>query len=510
MSQRAACTIITASYLAYAKTLAETLRLHNQDLPLYVLIVDPPADFDRNQFTSFKPLYLDVFADRAPAFEQMSFYYSAPEFCWALRGLLHEYFLEQTDYESWVFLDSDIMVNGSLEPVFEQLRQCSILLNPHFQKTGYLPAGSWIELSVLKVGKFNGGFLGLRRSTVSRAFIDWFKARLERFCFDAPNFEGLHSLSGDFPEVQMLRHPGANLAHWNLFEREVVLHPSGGVSVDGQPLLFTHFSGWSIEDPEAVSRYSPHYTNPPNIPAWEKIGRDYANHLLKQGYAETIGYPYGFGHFKDGQSITPVQRRLYYNDCRQGNYPVDQPFDHPERFVDRAHESIEGIGFVREELERTQRFAALTQGQLATAQQHLNGTQQQLDQSQQQLGETQQQLVETQQQLVETQQQLAACQQQLGETQQQSHQLQVQSSQQQQQLGQYESQLFELQQTCEDLQQGQVALKMDLEAHHQQLQASHAQSLQQQNQIDLMQRSKFWKLGCLWYTFWHRVKQQLR
>jgi hypothetical protein len=508
---RAACTIITANYLAYAETLAETLARHNPDLPLYVLIVDPPADFDRHQFTAFKPLYLDLFADQAPLIEQMSFYYTAPEFCWSLRGFLHEYMLEQTQHESWVFLDSDMMINGSLDPIFEQLSRCSILLNPHFQKTGYLPAGSWIELSVLRVGKFNGGFLGLRRSPAARAFIDWFKARLARFCFDAPRFEGIHTLYSDqlwldlvpihFQDVELLRHPGANLAHWNLFEREMVLHASGEVSVDGQPLLFTHFSGWSIEDPTAVSRHSPHYTNPPNIPAWEKIGQDYRDRLMANGYAEKITWPYGFARFSNGEEITYEQRRLYYNDLRDherrhGQVSIEHPFNHPEHLSDRPLDATPGLAFVGEELTRNHRA--------------LGQTQQQLVETQQQLANKQQQLVETQQQLATTHQQVETVQTVYQDLEEQLAQAQTHRADLQDQVNQRQQQLTETQQNHSALQRQNDEVMVQLQARIDHIEDLRRQTADQGQQIAQMENSKFWKIGVLWYSCLHQIKQKLK
>jgi hypothetical protein len=496
---RAACTIITANYLAYAETLAQTLAHHNPDLPLYVLIVDPPADFDRHQFTTFKPLYLDLFADQAQLIEQMSFYYTAPEFCWSLRGFLHEYMLEQTIHESWVFLDSDMMINGSLDPIFDQLSQCSILLNPHFQKTGYLRAGSWIELSVLRVGKFNGGFLGLRRSSTTTQFIAWFKERLNRFAFDEPCFEGTHVLYADqlwldfvpihFLDVALLRHPGANLAHWNLFERDVVLHPDGTVSVDDQPLLFTHFSGWSIDEPESVSRHSPHYENPPNIPAWEKNGREYRDRLLNNGYREKIAWPYGFARFSNGQEIAYDQRRLYYNDLRNGQGDVDQPFQHPERFENRGLKTIGGVAFVGQELARTHR--ALTE------------IQQGLNDSQQQLASTQQQLADTQQRLNDSQANYSDLGQQLAITQTRGEGLA-------QQVLHLSHQITEASQNYSHLQAQQVETQGQLQARIQHIEDLKRQVADQTHQIALMERSKFWKVGVVWYTCLHRIKQKLK
>jgi hypothetical protein len=527
MSQRAACTIITANYLAYAATLAETLALHNPGLPLYVLIVDPPQGFDRHQFTTFKPLYLDDFK-ASHLIEQMQFYYTASEFCWSLRGVLHEYMLEHTTYESWVFLDSDMMVSGSFDPIFQQLDQCSILLNPHFHKTGYLPAGSWIELSVLRVGKFNGGFLGLRRSPAARHFIPWFKERLNRFAFDEPRFEGMHVLYADqlwldfvpthFQEVEYLRHPGANLAHWNMFERDVVLHSDNSVTVDGEPLIFTHFSGWNIEQPDEVSRHSPMYRHQAVSSAWANLGEEYRRRLIHHGYYAFIQWPYGFGTFDDGQPILREQRRLYYNDWRYGTYPVDAPFHHPERFVDRAYPALEGIGFVKEELDRTQRFVLELQTHRAEDQQQQLTLQQQFAESQQQFAASQQELSASQEELSACQQELSASQEELSASQQELTEFRQQSAvSQQQQLIQSqhalsicEAQITTAQGVHETLQQDKQALHQEIQAQSHHIQALQDQIRQQQDRILFMESSKFWKLGCLWYTFWHRAKRKLR
>jgi hypothetical protein len=505
MSQRAACTIITANYLAYAETLAETLVQHNPELQLYVLIVDPPDDLDHQQFQRFKPIYLSDLGE-ADLLEQMSFYYGPAEFCWSLRGFMHEYMQNHTQHDTWLFLDSDMMISGSFDPIFAQLDHCSILLNPHFQKTGYLPAGSWIELAVLRAGKFNGGFLGLKRSPTTAQFITWFKARLNRFAFDEPCFEEIHVLYADqlwldlvpihFPEVELLRHPGANLAHWNLFERDVVLHPDGTVSVDGQPLLFTHFSGWSIDEPELVSRHSPHYSDPPNIPAWEKKGREYRDRLLNNGYVEKITWPYGFARFRNGQEITYDQRRLYYNDLRNGQCPVDQPFQHPERFENRPLKAIGGVAFVGQELARTHRALTQTQTQLAD--------------SQQQLADTQQQMADSQQQLASTQQRLNDSQVNCSSLTQQVNLSQAQGEDLTQQVLQLNHQLTEATQNYSHLQIQNGEIMGQLQARIQHIEDLKRQTADQMHQIAMMERSKFWKVGVVWYTCMHRIKQKLK
>jgi hypothetical protein len=51
----------------------------------------------------------------------MSFYYSPFEFCCELLGFLHDYILNHTEVQSWIFLDSDILVLRNFDEIFQQI-----------------------------------------------------------------------------------------------------------------------------------------------------------------------------------------------------------------------------------------------------------------------------------------------------------------------------------------------------------------------------------------------------
>jgi lipopolysaccharide biosynthesis glycosyltransferase len=51
----------------------------------------------------------------------MSFYYSPFELCCELRGFLHDYILNHTEVQSWIFLDSDILVLRNFDEIFQQI-----------------------------------------------------------------------------------------------------------------------------------------------------------------------------------------------------------------------------------------------------------------------------------------------------------------------------------------------------------------------------------------------------
>ena len=120
MNELAVCTIITKSYLPYARTLAGSLARYNPNVNLYVLLADEVDNYFDPSLEPFKFIYLEDLSE-PKIVEQMCFYYTPFELCCGLRGLLHEYMLEKTDVQKWLFLDSDIMVCNPLTVIFNQL-----------------------------------------------------------------------------------------------------------------------------------------------------------------------------------------------------------------------------------------------------------------------------------------------------------------------------------------------------------------------------------------------------
>jgi hypothetical protein len=184
MNELAVCTIITKSYLPYARTLASSLAKYNPDVILYVLLADKIDGYFDPSLENFKFIYLEDLPC-TEEIEQMCFCYTAFELCCALRGVLHEYMFDKTNIQKWIFLDSDIMIFSPLDVIFEQLGTTSILLTPH---NSIIPIDdkyiASCEISFLKCGLYNAGFLGLNRTDTSKKFIVWFKNRLKNFAFD--------------------------------------------------------------------------------------------------------------------------------------------------------------------------------------------------------------------------------------------------------------------------------------------------------------------------------------
>ncbi len=321
MHERIVCTVITVNYLAFARTLAYTLKKYNPNYWLYVLIVDANKSSFDSTSELFEPIFLEDLSDQK-LIKQMCFYYTPFELCCALRAWLHEFIYRNKISNTWIFLDADIAIYNSLDLVFNELEHASILLNPHLTKPVESSCLENLEVSILVSGIYNAGFLGLKRSEETQKFIKWFKARLANYCFNRRGETLSNLLFVDqlwlnfvphfFDDVAFLKHPGVNAAYWNLAFKKIN-KKNDIYLVDNEPIIFVHFTGWNFSHP---SRLSVHLSTDKTPTGWSEIGEEYQQLLLKFGYEEFKKFHYGFASFENGRTVTPEARYYYFMDAK--------------------------------------------------------------------------------------------------------------------------------------------------------------------------------------------------
>lgn len=313
------CTIVTRNRLAYARTLADSLLEHNPGGKLFVLLVDQKNERFDDSIEHFTALRIEDLSEQ-DCIARMSFYYSAFEFCNALKGLLLDYLFNQATFEKVIYLDSDIMVCSSFQKIIDKLNLASILLIPHSflpveKLTDFLP----YEIELLRRGLYNAGFIGIQKTETSQVFMKWFKERLQFYAFDNLK-EGmyvdqlwLNLVPLYFKNVAFLSDPGANLGHWNLSGRKLTKNDKGDIVVNGEPISFVHFSNWNPMEPHRIVNWKSIYDEQPQV-LWGELACSYARRLFDNGYEKTISIPYAFDYFSDGSVIAKEMRRLYYED----------------------------------------------------------------------------------------------------------------------------------------------------------------------------------------------------
>ncbi|MFH0800864.1 MAG: hypothetical protein V2A78_00545 [bacterium] len=325
------CTSICANYLPKAMALAESLRKVEPGASFLCCLLEreaPPEAVTGGNF-DFLVLGKDLgIAD----FDSFIFKHSIMEASTAVKGRLFRYLLDHfPDHGELIYLDPDILAVSSFHELKEALREHSIVLTPHLtipeEKDTYsatLEAVIDNELCALQHGVFNLGFLAIRRSPDAEAFINWWAARLDMFCYD-DIARGIFTdqkwidLAPCFFDVHILKHPGYNAAPWNLSMRRIT--GSDPLLANGEPLRFFHFSGFDSGANEAMLKK---YVSDPGSPV-HRLREDYLRALREHGQ-ETLGKePWSYDFFFSGERIDRRSRLAYRADGKlRESYP--QPF----------------------------------------------------------------------------------------------------------------------------------------------------------------------------------------
>ena len=294
-------TIVAQNFLPFARVLAASLRQHHPEVPFVTVVADRPAAACAPGGEPFEVVFLDDLG--IPDLRRLCFGYSRQQVSISVKPYLLQYLLDR--FSSAVFLDADILVLDSLQPLFDAVRTHAICLTPHFLAPLSGTDRRTRDLNILQAGVYNGGFVGVSEHLSARRFLTWWADRLRTHCrHDVAH--GMHYdqrwldlVPGLFDGVQIVRDPGCNVAYWNLRERASC------------PPRFFHFSGFEPDRPHRITRYPTRLTRETIPPEAAALFTRYVECLRDEGYFEYRSQPYGFGAFDNGVPIPDVARHIY-------------------------------------------------------------------------------------------------------------------------------------------------------------------------------------------------------
>lgn len=302
-------TIVSRNYFAYARTLGDSLRQSNPLTDFNVLIVDRKDPAFEAQHPDWSITWVEDLG--IPDFEQVAFKYDILELNTNVKPTFAKHLLER--YEKVIYLDPDIFVYNSLQPIIDLLDIHSVVLTPHITEPindGKLPG----EPEFLTSGIYNLGFGAFNSSAESLKLLAWWEQRCLHLAFNEQSqgffvdqkwMDFVPSLCAT---AFILRDPQYNTAYWNLHEREVVWIDACA-TIAGKPLVFFHFSGLPPEGDDRVSKYQTRYllAERPDIAPLFKV---YRERLKGNGHFEYLKLSYGFGSFANGTPVPSVARRI--------------------------------------------------------------------------------------------------------------------------------------------------------------------------------------------------------
>lgn len=313
---RVACTIASNNYLAHATVLARSFLAQHPEAHFVLCLAD-----ERDASLAY-PDALDARIRVVPAralgiagFASMAFQYTVVEFNTAVKPFLLEHLLWRLGYASALYLDPDILVTGSLAPLYDALGTRDVVLTPHIT-TPYVDERHPGVTDLLRAGVYNLGFIGVAARPAVRTFLRWWQARLERDCIVAPadgifvDQRWVDMLPAFHDRVHVERDPGCNVAYWNLHERQV-RRRGEAFTCNGQALRFFHFSGAMFEaHGTTLSKHQDRHRLPA-AGALTDLFHAYRYLLFRSGHATTVRTAYAYGHFADGMAIPPQVRSIY-------------------------------------------------------------------------------------------------------------------------------------------------------------------------------------------------------
>jgi len=286
-----AFTICSNNYLAHAKTLGDSFLESHPDFKFVIVLVDRYAEgFDYSPFSKFTVIPVEDIPLGELA--ELQGKYNITELNTAVKPAYFHYLFTTFSADKVIYIDPDILVKSRFDEVLDVLDSKNIVITPHicspvddeFAPTDY---------HTIRGGVFNLGFIGLSQYPAVTGFLDWWHHRVIKYGYN--NFAlnmfydqlWINYVPAFYDNYHILKHPGYNMANWNLHERVLSQTDDGQYRVNREyPLRFFHFSSYHYTRPDVICSYLTRFSfesRPDLRPLFDEYTR-----LLKANNADVI------------------------------------------------------------------------------------------------------------------------------------------------------------------------------------------------------------------------------
>jgi hypothetical protein len=304
-------TSFTWAYLPRALVLARTLKAAHPDWTLWALVVDEAPE-GTDLTAALAPFDAVMYADALgiPDFRPWMFRHDLVEACTAVKAPMLRHLL-RAGAENVIYLDPDIAVFHPMHDIATRLDSASVVLTPHQAEPNADPQ-AWGdgEMTSLRYGIYNLGFLGVRNDANGRAFAAWWDGLTRQACYDDVA-NGLFTdqkycdlVPGLFAGVHVERDPGCNVASWNLSRRRLRFTAEGDLLANDSPLKFYHFTKIDGVGDTMTERYAGD-----NVEVYELA--NWYRRAVRECAVSVAERPWAYGHFANREPIPRPVRLLW-------------------------------------------------------------------------------------------------------------------------------------------------------------------------------------------------------
>lgn len=335
-------TSIALNYFPKARVLSTTLKKFHPDWKFCMLVSEDVDEQTRATMLSYDDIdevisydqliITDGFATKLNdvEFKQWCFKHAIVEFCTAVKGSALKFLLNKPDCEAAFYFDPDIAIFDGLTQLTDHFKNGkSILLTPHLTDIEKTYDAVWDnEISILRHGIYNLGFIGVKNDANGHKLAQWWKDRLDMYCYaDIPN--GVFTdqswcdmVPAVFDGVHVLRLPQYNVSTWNLNHRFVDGKDLDNLYVNKDfKLCFYHFSGFDSGAQLAMlNKYAQ------GMPKLFLLRDWYIAECQRLDNPEFSQRKWQFNYYSDGEKISNEHRIVYRQRSDLQQYFSD-PFD---------------------------------------------------------------------------------------------------------------------------------------------------------------------------------------
>lgn len=173
------------------------------------------------------------------------------EYCWTMKPVFLDYIISRYNTAKYyAHVDADLFLFNNIDLLFNENPKASIFLTEHYNSKEF-------EYYYDLTGKFNTGFVGFKNNSEGKTAIRIWKDKCIEKC--TGEYDTVNKTFGDqryveewpdiFKNVLIVKSIGANTAFWNV-KNYKVSEQNNSVYVNNTPLIFYHFSAFTIIGPQ--------------------------------------------------------------------------------------------------------------------------------------------------------------------------------------------------------------------------------------------------------------------
>jgi hypothetical protein len=305
-------TSAAVNYLPKVRALCRSIRKHHPEAMIHFALADQRPSWLKAVGEPFDAI-IELAQLDIPSLRGWTFKHSIVELSTAIKPFALKQLLSRPDCGSVLYFDPDMVLFSRVDDILESLAASNVVLTPHQSRPEKTTAAVIDnEITSLRMGVFNLGFIGVRNTPEGMSFADWWAQRCYEFCRAEVHYglftdqKWINFAPIFFDGVTILKSPRLNVATWNLTTREMTGSAATGFKVDGLPLGFYHFTGFDSGAHRIMA-----IKNASGQPAVESLIAWYERETEPPRDDPVMRTPWAFARFADGTKIEPQHRWLY-------------------------------------------------------------------------------------------------------------------------------------------------------------------------------------------------------